>query len=715
MFDKIDNSIQNSLKFSIESMELIRLSSPPHVLSKLLDVCHDPDSSVAALADLINTDVVLTSKLIMAVNSAAFSHSQPPDDLQQAIKLLGHDLVKTMATTSAIQQLFAGLINSRNESVCKAWLNSLYCAVFARDFAVSLKYDHPQDAYLAGLLHNVGQVIFDTKFHEQYIGILAAETEEEILQREISEFGISHTELGAGIIEQWPGLSPAIADAVRFHHEDEEQLQGCDILCQIVAEASQVARYWSQFGKADAKWHSTLIDDEELKKIAIHIEDRMALTASNLGINLLKTKSLTQDQICRGIERENIRLARKIRDASLINTLNSGKADSASIDSPRNLLLKVAREMKLLFAISDVALLFPDSEDSEFLALYEVNHAQAVSKFSVDNNNSQVIRSFLDKRSIWIEPVNAQEQISPISDRQIVRRLNHKIALCLPLASAGQVIGSIIIGSNYSQKGYLENLSKIISSYLKNITDTWLTKSQGLKQQALETTTRKEQDDKDIDKLIHEISNPLSIIGNYIDIIKSNSASDGSDKEIKILKEELQRIGNIVLNFREAKNSESPTVSLNEELKTCIPLYVKSLGSDKDVEIKWQLDEKDCEIEMTRDAFRQIVLNLIKNSVEAQRNDAQITISSHHFVNFEVVVFAQFCIADHGRGIDPITRNLLFSPLASTKEGSGRGLGLSVVAEILRSFKGQIKYMENEAGGASFEVLIPLPLKKPDN
>ena len=93
MFDKIDNSIQNSLKSSIESMELIRLSSPPHVLSKLLDVCHDPDSSVAALADLINTDIVLTSKLIMAVNSTAFSHSQPLNDLQQAIRLLGHDCI----------------------------------------------------------------------------------------------------------------------------------------------------------------------------------------------------------------------------------------------------------------------------------------------------------------------------------------------------------------------------------------------------------------------------------------------------------------------------------------------------------------------------------------------------------------------------------------------------------------------------------------------
>jgi signal transduction histidine kinase len=241
-----------------------------------------------------------------------------------------------------------------------------------------------------------------------------------------------------------------------------------------------------------------------------------------------------------------------------------------------------------------------------------------------------------------------------------------------------------------------------------------LKSNQGLKQQALEDSSRKEQEEKDIDKLIHEISNPLSVIGNYIEIIKSNSAADGTEneKEITILKEELQRIGNIVLNFKDTQSSEAQTVFLNDELKTCIPLYVKSISNEKEVQINWRLDEADCEINMTRDAFRQIVLNLVKNSVEAQRGNAEIRVSSHHFVNIAGVVFAQFSIADRGKGVDAITRRLLFSPLTSTKEGSGRGLGLSVVAEILSSFNGQIKYMENETGGASFEVLIPLSLTK---
>ena len=77
--------------------------------------------------------------------------------------------------------------------------------------------------------------------------------------------------------------------------------------------------------------------------------------------------------------------------------------------------------------------------------------------------------------------------------------------------------------------------------------------------------------------------------------------------------------------------------------------------------------------------------------------------------------FAQFTVADRGRGVDAITRNLLFSTSTSTKRGVNRGLGLSVVAGLLAEVKGHIKYLETDGGGASFEVLIPLLIKKSDN
>ena len=129
------HNLGHPAKSIIESMEMGWLPSPPHVFNKLLDICRDPDSSITDLADLIGSDAALTGKLIMAVNSSAFTINQPINNLQQAITIVGHDLVKTMILTSSIQQLFSGLVNSRKKTVCKLWLDSLYCATFSQGIA----------------------------------------------------------------------------------------------------------------------------------------------------------------------------------------------------------------------------------------------------------------------------------------------------------------------------------------------------------------------------------------------------------------------------------------------------------------------------------------------------------------------------------------------------------------------------------------------------
>jgi HD-like signal output (HDOD) protein len=658
----------------------------------LLDICHDPDSSLGELADMISIDPALTSKLIMAANSGAFAINQPLKNLEQAVTLIGHQQVKTMVATSSIQQLFAGLIESQKKYICSAWLDSIYCAVFARDIAIALDYEYPQDAYLAGLLHDVGQVVFDAKYHDQYIKIINSSSDAETIAQEISKFGISHTELGAGIIERWPSLSPSIADAVRFHHEDEELLQGGDVLCRIVAEASQIARHWCETGVPDSKWRSSLIGQKDLKGIYIHAHDKVTLTANKLGISLPRTKSLTQDRLSKDIEKETVKLARKIRDASLIKVISAEETYPVILNSPAKLLSKVSRDMQLYFSISHLALLYQDPENPGFLSLHEVQPTDPLCKFAIEKSNSQAVQSFVEKRQLWIHAEGPDHQKSPVPDRQIIHRLQHHVALCFPLVFENQAIGSIVVGCHKTQRNNLEKLAEIISSYLEDIAETWIRHMPGQGRR----NAKSDREQKEIDKLIHEISNPLGVIGNYIDIVNARSGGTGSDKEIGILKEELQRVA----------------VMLNAELESSVPLYAKSASPEREIQVMWDLDANDAEIDITRDAFRQIVLNLVKNAVEAQTDDAAIMVSSQSFSNIDGRAYAQFTISDRGRGINTKTRGLLFSPLVSVKEGAGRGLGLSVVADILRAFKGQVKYVRNEVGGALFEVSIPLSPKQ---
>ncbi len=701
-------------KSILESMELVRLPSPPHILSKLLDVCHDPGSSTSDLADIISFDAALTSKLTMAVNKAAFAIDLPITSLEKAVTLIGHGKVKSMVITSSIQQLFAGLINSQKVFLYNTWLDSVYCAVFARYIAIAIEYEHPQDAYLAGLLHDVGKIVLDARDHDQYVKIANADTEAETITQEISKYGASHAELGAAILKQWPSLSPSIADATRYHHETEELLQGGDILCRIVAEASDLARYWSRTGNSDPKWQSKLLSKSELDKVYLQVQHNLAQTATWLGITSPEGRSLTRDDLIEEIEKETIRLARKIRDASLVTVISPEELQIEELDSPQNLLLKVAQEMQLFFSVSNVSLLFHDLKSPDFLTLYEVGLALPVSRFSLEGNNSQAIKSFTGKCKLWIEPENTSKRQSPISDRQITRRLQHDIALSLPMMYEDEIIGTIVIGAHKTQQNNLEKLSDIIAGYLENIAGMWLRRNSGFSGRDFKGEAGNKKAQKDIDMLIHEISNPLSVIGNYIDIVQHKSDTDDaeSSREIAILKDELQRVRNIVLNFKEDKDIETGPIFLNTELEACIPLYVKSQDSDNGAQVMWCLDRTDAKIDIPRDVLRQIILNLVKNAVEAQTDAAIVMVSSYHFVNIDGRAFAQFSISDRGKGVDGKTRGLLFSPLSSKKKGGGRGLGLSVVAEALKRYDGQIRYMQNEAMGALFEVSIPLSTER---
>ena len=700
--------VASSPKSLIESLELVRLHSPPHILGKLLDICNDPEGSVDDLAQVIAIDAALTSRVITSINSMAFAIAEPVDSMQQALTRLGHDRVKTMVLTLSIQQLFSGLIPSQKTFVCNAWVDSLYCAAFAESLAEALDYEAPRDAYLAGLLHDLGQIVLDAKHHEQYLELTELEDEIEMISREIQKFGISHNELGADIIDRWPSLSVTVADAVRFHHEDEAQLRGADLLCRILAEASELAWHWSHQGKADPAYRSRLVDEDQLAAIYEAVEQRIDALCNRLDIPRAGAGSLSREHLAGFIEKDTIRMARKIRDASLVKVLASDENLQASLATPRDLLAKIARDLQLFFSIADIALLVPDPENPDYLSFYQVNPLQPVSRFSIDNNNSLIINGFEERKTLWIE-LESKRDPAPISDRQIVRRLNHEIALSLPLGQGDQAIGAIIIGVNRAQKNALENLSTLILGYLKQVAAQWLMQDQTMSQLSMEHDLQEEIEQRDVDKLVHEISNPLSVIGNYIDIIKSNQKGEGdNNREFEILKEELQRIGDIVLNFKDNRDTEPTLVMLNEELRVCVPLYVKSVSRSRDVQVRWQLDETDVEVNISRDGLRQVVLNLVKNAVEAKARDAEITVSSHHFVNIDGKSFAQFTVVDRGRGVDPITRNLLFVSSTSTKRGANRGLGLSVVAEILRNCGGHIKYLETEGGGASFEVSIPL-------
>jgi signal transduction histidine kinase len=112
------------------------------------------------------------------------------------------------------------------------------------------------------------------------------------------------------------------------------------------------------------------------------------------------------------------------------------------------------------------------------------------------------------------------------------------------------------------------------------------------------------------------------------------------------------------------------------------------------------------EIDGDADLLKQILVNLVKNSIEALEGGGRIEIANRGHVNRDRKLYVELVVADTGPGLSPDVLANLFSKVESKKEGKHHGLGLSIVHDLVRKLNGLITCRSGK-DGTSFEILLP--------
>ena len=154
----------------IEQIE--NLPTLPEVANKLLKIINDPTTTAVDVANLISRDLSLTSKVLRLANSAFYGIPRTVTTVQNAVVILGLKVINTMVFSITVVKMFPG--DGRNElfSRKKFWAHSLACAVLARQLALRMRkftlFD-PEECFCAGLIHDIGRVVLDQYFHENFL------------------------------------------------------------------------------------------------------------------------------------------------------------------------------------------------------------------------------------------------------------------------------------------------------------------------------------------------------------------------------------------------------------------------------------------------------------------------------------------------------------------------------------------------------------------
>ena len=202
------------------------LPAIPKLYERLLSALQSPDVSLEEIAGLIAADVSMTTKLMQLVNSSFFGLPQRITNPAHAVSLLGLNLIQAL-TLSAGVFFHRGIRPLFGFSLERIVAHSLQVATSARLIAGEACHD-PQtveDAFLAGMLHDVGKVVLASCLPAEYEQVLrrVAADNVSLPQAEQDAWGADHAAVGAFLVELW-GLPATIVEAVAFHHRPSDRV-----------------------------------------------------------------------------------------------------------------------------------------------------------------------------------------------------------------------------------------------------------------------------------------------------------------------------------------------------------------------------------------------------------------------------------------------------------------------------------------------------------
>jgi HD-like signal output (HDOD) protein len=191
----------------------------PTIYSTLSDVMANPLSTANHAADVILRDQASAAKVLKTANSSIYGFRGRIDTISQAIFYIGFDEVKNLVLALSIMDLFdkSGLIENLNP--VELWKHSIAVGVATRIIGVNIKAEKIENFFIAGILHDIGKLLFIRNMEEEYNKAInhALEKKISIREAEAELLGMTHTVSGELIAEKWK-LPLTIRNAIRHHY-----------------------------------------------------------------------------------------------------------------------------------------------------------------------------------------------------------------------------------------------------------------------------------------------------------------------------------------------------------------------------------------------------------------------------------------------------------------------------------------------------------------
>lgn len=259
------------------------LPSIPAVAIKVIELANDPYTDLIQICNQISYDPALSAKIIKAANSPLYKSRRAPENVRQAISMLGTYAAIMIALSFSLTSSLMKQSGSENSSTSYFWRRTILSALASRALGERIGYKTPDDLFLAGLLQDIGVLAFDAMMPEEYAHIFAtANNHDELLLAERAAFGSGHDEVGYELLKRWK-LPDYIAMSCLASHSQPGPATSESVITGCIAVSGYIADYLlnpkdqralSAAVDAAGRWldldNAALTEIIEIMKIGLH-------------------------------------------------------------------------------------------------------------------------------------------------------------------------------------------------------------------------------------------------------------------------------------------------------------------------------------------------------------------------------------------------------------------------------------------------------------
>ncbi|HYE60834.1 MAG TPA: HDOD domain-containing protein [Phycisphaerales bacterium] len=227
--------------------EISHIATLPEITVKVVELVEDPKSTAQDLHKVISGDPALCSRILKVVNSSFYGLPGQIGSINRAIVMLGLNAVKNIAIAASLAKLFRGGDLTPTFSAREIWTHSNLTAAAAKMVANSLRIGLADEAFLAGLIHDIGVMVEMQADRNKLIDVLRRVGADnkgvpatDMIEAENAVFEANHQEFGAALCEKWK-FPKSFGIVTGFHHKPMEVPTESRTLVAIIHVADRLA------------------------------------------------------------------------------------------------------------------------------------------------------------------------------------------------------------------------------------------------------------------------------------------------------------------------------------------------------------------------------------------------------------------------------------------------------------------------------------------